>query len=117
MDEKRSVPLSCASRVWELIISSQTKEKCDKQTSVSPADPQMIASQDSRLSVFVENAGACILGAGMVFVLFVLPQAMEQRWPWLRIQKQNPSVPGPDVIEELLGEVRLLRLAVEKLAG
>ena len=77
----------------------------------------MVASQDSRLTVFIENAGRCILGAGMVFVLFVLPQAMEQRWPWLRIQSQKPSVPGPDVLEELLGELRLLRLAVEKLAG
>jgi hypothetical protein len=53
----------------------------------------------------------------VVFVFLVLPAVMDQRWPWLRIQKQKPSVQGPDVLGELLGEVRLLRLAVEKLAG
>ena len=53
----------------------------------------------------------------MVFVMYILPVLLERRWPWLRIQKQKPSVQGPDVLEELLGEVRLLRIAVEKLAG
>ena len=119
MDEKRSGFLSCVSETWVLIISSQfkEKEKCDEQTSASPAASEPVASQDSAWSAFVEAAPACLLGGGMVFVMYILPVLLVQRWPWLRIQKQKPSAQGPDVLEELLGEVRLLRMAVEKLAG
>jgi hypothetical protein len=102
---------------WVLMFFSQTKEKGDKQTLVSPAASKSVAPQESRFSTFLECAQYGLLGAGVVFVFLVLPAVMDQRWPWLRLQKQKPSVQGPDVLGELLGEVRLLRLAVEKLAG
>jgi len=56
-----------------------------------------------------------LLGFGSFLYFGVLPDAEKKR-----IQRelvQEASLEGPKVLAELLGEVRLLRLAVEKLAG
>ena len=113
MDEKRSGSLSCVFRAWVLIFSSQTKEKCDKQTSVPPATPKHVTSQDPSFREIITSAGGGILGFAVVFGMFIVPYLIMR---WLEIG-QDPFVRKPKVLEELLGDVRLLRLAVEKLAG
>jgi hypothetical protein len=47
--------------------------------------------------------------------LFILPEIKKDKIR--RESAQQATVDGPKVLAELLGEVRLLRLAVEKLAG
>ena len=113
MDEKRSGLLSCVSGVWVLMICSQIEEKCDKQTSVPPATPKHVTSQDPSFREIITSAGGGILGFAVVFGMFIVPYLIMR---WLEIG-QDPFVRKPKVLEELLGEVRLLRLAVEKLAG
>ena len=53
------------------------------------------------------------MAAEVVCGMFIVPYLIMR---WLEIG-QDPFVRKPKVLEELLGEVRLLRLAVEKLAG
>ena len=54
------------------------------------------------------------MGFAVVGGMLVVPPYLIMRW--LEIG-QDPFVRKPKVLEELLGDVRLLRLAVEKLAG
>jgi hypothetical protein len=56
-----------------------------------------------------------LLGIGSFIYFGVLPDAEKYRMQ--RELAQQAKVDGPKVLAEMLGEVRLLRLAVEKLAG
>jgi hypothetical protein len=113
MDEKRSGSLSCVSGIWVLTICSQIKEKCDKQTPVPPAAPKPVTSQYPSFREHITSAGGGILGAAVVCGMFIVPYLIMR---WLELG-QDPFVRKPKVLEELLEEVRLLRLAVEQLAG
>jgi hypothetical protein len=56
-----------------------------------------------------------LLGIGSFVYLFILPEIKKDKIR--RELAQQAKVDGPKVLAELLGEVRLLRLAVEKVAG
>lgn len=114
MDEKRSGSLSCVSGVWVLMICSQIKEKCDKQTPVPPATPEpVVTSQYPSFREHIMSAGGGILSAAAVCGMFIVPYLIMR---CLELG-QDPFVRKPKVLEELLEEVRLLRLAVEEIAG
>jgi len=64
---------------------------------------------------FIIFVSFLLLGSGSFIYFVVLPAGEENRIR--RVSAQQATVDGPKVLAELLGEVRLLRLAVEKLAG
>jgi hypothetical protein len=63
---------------------------------------------------FIIFVSIFLLGVGSFVYFFVLPEVKKDRIR--RESAQQAKVDGPKVLAELLGEVRLLRLAVEKLS-
>lgn len=81
----------------------------------NPAVPSKSLLNDPGFPNFLIFVTIFILGFGSFVYFIVLPGAEENRTR--RVLAQQATVDGPKVLAELLGEVRLLRLAVEKLAG
>jgi hypothetical protein len=95
-------------------LFSQSGDKKGKYSPVTPTTPTKFYSRLHGwvvLSVF-----ALTLVAFLSFVILVVGPEGDKKNRERKLAHEA-SLEGPKVLAELLGEVRLLRLAVEKLAG
>jgi hypothetical protein len=96
-----------------LIMSSQYGDKNGNYSPILPGSSKKAASYSYGDLFFVVLLVAFIVF--MAYAMFHVPEGAKKNL-WMEAEYEA-SVDGPKVLAELVGQVRLLRLAAEKLAG
>jgi hypothetical protein len=118
MDAKRQVIIR-AFYASSVLCTDETSQSGDKQsgndTPIPPSEQKenLPLLQDPGFRKFLFFVTVLFVGLFSFLWLVIIPEGEKAK---MRKEMEHvASVKGPEVLEELLGEVRLLRLAVERL--